>query len=1171
MAFKLVSATQLGLAVVRVTFNNPPKRLDPTGANDALNIANYAFTGPAVNAVSSVVEVVTDLNSVDVYLVAPLVSGVWTVSVANIRQTDNTTLTSPTTAQFVVAVQNAQEALAQGAANPAAYNVLRRLFNPALKGPNWDALLSALATGDNYNWDTARLAFDQLTVATATGTYLKKQAGNYGIQHFPGVGLSDDLFRQLTIALTTNTQTQLAVTQVLEIFYGREATGAFALSDVVEPYQLQDQDQLVLQLDEGLPFVITFQRPDFARIGEALALEVAASITRTCLAAQIQAFAVASPDPSTGRDKVKIFSGRLGLSGSVRVVGGRAQTQLQFPQGLYITSGSSPFASWTITLSPDTTGNVRFTETAGIYDLNALQTGDLVYIYGPEFAGSTNVGTFEVQNVSVSYTPSLVQWFEITNPVGTGATVSQTQFDDLVFFRPFRNTIYDHLQKAFCAQADGGLFVTMSAVTHAVNREVGTAAYLNDQPPLTGIQSITRTGDTVTVSLTDPMALLAGNQIEVSGCGVDVELNAGVWAIPNPTKTAGTPSPDFAAFTAVGVTDASLVTTASLAHTYQGIYHKAVSLPTGELFIVGGETQAAGVSTTISNPVVLDIETTTELPTGRQEEYRWKQLASHASTTGRRDFGLSRLKDGRVVATGGHNSTNSLVVAASNAWDMFFYDTVPGDSNQTSGIIPTSLAAHGQCIDATTIETVIVSGGWAAAWTDRLTAAYQFNPQNSSWVALASMKVARAQHELVWLGNFKIMAIGGRQSLTNPLTYNNTILNTCEIYNGTGNVWNMAARMTYARFAFGVVTLPDKRVMVIGGIGYDPSLGTAAATLKTTEIYDPTTGFWTMGPTMAVARDFPVVAYIATTNTLMVAGGTGVTSIEILNLATMTWRPSIAATTIGHLRAVGGVLGTDTFAIVGGSLNASPDSTEKVNFMVVPGDETLHQGGVNGFFEVDAILSATALTYLTPDHPGYSSPLPGTQTAPTQGVPGSFIFDPTAGSSITATRSELVSIIQQGQHYTAITVADTEFFPPEGGFLVFNWGYENQVGPVKYLGILSSTLLELDAGFKFPLDIAPGANVVLLQSRSPAQIAVNKVPNPFYLTDSAAGRVAAESVVEDIVAAGIDLDVTIVYPGDAGVGAAGFPDKGNYKLSDIVSAFAGNDVDQELAADRVQS
>ncbi len=111
-------------------------------------------------------------------------------------------------------------------------------------------------------------------------------------------------------------------------------------------------------------------------------------------------------------------------------------------------------ATWDISPSEDTQGNLRFTlVSTTVYDMSLVHEGDLVYIYGDEFLDSETHGTFTIK---VVYVTDSEIWFEIENPLGVESLgVEQVLFTDLMFFRPKRRTIYDNPRRVIvCERAD---------------------------------------------------------------------------------------------------------------------------------------------------------------------------------------------------------------------------------------------------------------------------------------------------------------------------------------------------------------------------------------------------------------------------------------------------------------------------------------------------------------------------------------------------------------------------------------------------------------------------------------------------------------------------------------------------------------------------------------------
>lgn len=333
--FALESVRQISVAALRVTFTQYPRALDEDNAADALNPDNYTLSGPNLNYVIGCATVDGDRQSIDLYLAAPLEIGAWELTVENIVEDSSESLMDPTTLPFDVTFTLTVDPLGHGAVNEEHENIIRKFLNPALKGKGWTSMISALASADQQNSDNARLAFDQLFLSSAKELYLDRRGSDEGIERPKGVNMSDDLFRKLAITLKNGKLTQKAILDVLEVFYGLNATRAYSETLAADTYALQDEFELAILFEERNTVTVVFYREHFARIGMATAQEVAAAISRACRDAGNAAYAIAFKDPVTGENKVRIYSGTLGLASSIRIVGGQGNTVLLFPDPLF--------------------------------------------------------------------------------------------------------------------------------------------------------------------------------------------------------------------------------------------------------------------------------------------------------------------------------------------------------------------------------------------------------------------------------------------------------------------------------------------------------------------------------------------------------------------------------------------------------------------------------------------------------------------------------------------------------------------------------------------------------------------------------------------------------------------------------------------------------------------
>jgi len=335
-ALSLVNAIPLTTGEIRVRFSTPPLSVSNIGPNDALNLANYTLTGPTTAPLLLATSlVVTDPQSIDLSLSATLPLGTWTITAKNIQTEVGTPLTAPFSASFTVTSIGPTSTVSLGSVSDTPSDIIRKHLNPAIKGPSTDALIAALATGDQTNFNNASSIFDQLFISSASGIYLARRAADFRVQQPVNVGITDDTFRKLAIKTKTKKVVTEAILEILEVFYGSDALRAHAVTTAPELYALNDGDDLQILVDERITVQVIFHDSDFSQIQFARANEVAAAITRALRVQGTKAFAIPFVDPSQGTGaRVKIFSGSLGLSSFLRITGGKAQNALLFPTQL---------------------------------------------------------------------------------------------------------------------------------------------------------------------------------------------------------------------------------------------------------------------------------------------------------------------------------------------------------------------------------------------------------------------------------------------------------------------------------------------------------------------------------------------------------------------------------------------------------------------------------------------------------------------------------------------------------------------------------------------------------------------------------------------------------------------------------------------------------------------
>lgn len=359
--------------------------------------------------------------------------------------------------------------------NQEQYERLRQYLNPYIKGDTTDAILQALAAGNAaYLIENVHAVNDQLYIATASGRYLDERLADSGITRPPAVGLSDDVFREIGIEVKNRKQVRDLINKLLNSIFGDEFVRASNQSRMVEPYNLQDGDILIINFDERVTVPIQFKTGQFTNIAAATAQEVADAITKSLRALGYTGTAIAKDDGNG--PYVMLISDTIGASSSVTVLGGRAQNELQFDAA--VPAGGNMSTQWTLSLQPG--GVIRYTWTGGANpQLGKVKEGNYVNIYGGGFASSANEGSYTIVD-SVGGVAG-ASYFEIVNPLGTSGIVVQGTDDAILFYNPIRKTLNSRLSYAAVYQTEARMLqVFLPAATKVVRRDRRGSAHLHD-------------------------------------------------------------------------------------------------------------------------------------------------------------------------------------------------------------------------------------------------------------------------------------------------------------------------------------------------------------------------------------------------------------------------------------------------------------------------------------------------------------------------------------------------------------------------------------------------------------------------------------------------------------------------------------------------------------------
>jgi uncharacterized membrane protein len=204
---------------------------------------------------------------------------------------------------------------------------------------------------------------------------------------------------------------------------------------------------------------------------------------------------------------------------------------------------------------------------------------------------------------------------------------------------------------------------------------------------------------------------------------------------------------------------------------------------------------------------------------------------------------------------------------------------------------------------------VLVTGGEASNAV--LSSSELYNPSAGTFSYTGSMNTARAYHGAVLLPNGNVLVVGGESSISPA-----TCLSSAELYNPSTGTFSYTASLTTAMCGTTATMLQDGKVLVTNGATaelYDPSTGTFSVTgslqvsrggasvtllgngkvlvaggvdassncptylpdcntLESAELYDPSTGTFTLTGSMQAAR-FDHTATLMSNGEVLIAGG----------------------------------------------------------------------------------------------------------------------------------------------------------------------------------------------------------------------------------------------------------------------------------------------------------
>jgi N-acetylneuraminic acid mutarotase len=270
----------------------------------------------------------------------------------------------------------------------------------------------------------------------------------------------------------------------------------------------------------------------------------------------------------------------------------------------------------------------------------------------------------------------------------------------------------------------------------------------------------------------------------------------------------------------------------------------SVTLPDGRFMVIGGSTGASSLNA-LSTVYVFD-----------PASGKWSRATGLLQP---RAYAVSAvLGDGSVLVAGGSHNGQPIDTAeryfpSSGVW------IAAGRLNLPRTHATLTLLRDGRAF--------IAGGGIEGGPTYYSSASTEiYNPKTNDWTIAAPMAVARALHTATMLSDGEVLIAGGADIWHGDVGH---VTTSVQIYNPVNGKWRDAAPLAHSLYIHGATGLKDGRVLVAGGWwlteNSDPSHAEA-------QIYDPARNAWTPTGSLNTARAYDMLVTLPDGRVVAIGG-----------------------------------------------------------------------------------------------------------------------------------------------------------------------------------------------------------------------------------------------------------------------------------------------------------
>ena len=275
------------------------------------------------------------------------------------------------------------------------------------------------------------------------------------------------------------------------------------------------------------------------------------------------------------------------------------------------------------------------------------------------------------------------------------------------------------------------------------------------------------------------------------------------------------------------------------------------------------------------------------------------------------------LPNGEVLLAGGFVNSVWDYSGSTSYNEATLYDSATGVFSGT-GNMTASRGGHTATLLAN--GKVLIAGGADQDPTGTgLDSAELYDPSTGAFTQTGSMAVGRFLHTATLLQNGKVLFVGG------ALTSTSDPVASAELYDPVTGSFTKTGAMATAREQHTATLLADGRVLIVGGT--TPTGTGDLQPTATVEIYDPSTGSFSVTGSMAEARSLHTATFLPSGNVLVAGGGVENSTAELYDPATGSFSIT-GGMEIGRSGHTATLLPNGSVLVVGGGIFAGLASAE---------------------------------------------------------------------------------------------------------------------------------------------------------------------------------------------------------------------------------------------------